>query len=72
MENKVDSHKRKNNTEAENSIEISTKKKKNGKPAAKLISGYDFAEARVVINCYPIRFEKNSPSPSCVFQKARR
>ena len=65
----MDSNNRKNNTESENSIEISTKNKKKGKPAAKLIYGYDVAEAKVSINCSPLRSETFSPSPSCVFSK---
>ena len=68
----MDRNKRKNATEAENSIELSTKNKKKVQPAAELISGSDAASAKVTTRCYPLRYETFSPARSCVASKVHK
>ena len=65
----MNSHKSRNTAESLNSIQLSTKNNKKVQPAAKLIYGYDVVEAKVTINCSPLRSEIFSPSPSCVVSK---
>ena len=68
----MDSHKRKNTSEAENSIDLSTENKNKKQPADEFIFGSDVAEAKVITNCYPIRSEIFLLCLLLLYQKAKR